>query len=230
MKLLYCLIIIAIVTSCAPESEFNVLESYNYFPMAKGEERTYEWIKTNWAVGVASKPDTVLVKEIVTDQTEENLEKTYTIQRLIKGKNDFFFKPILTFQYLVSPREVVTTEQNIQIVELQFPLTTGSAWDQNRLNIEDPAEAEIVETFELPEKLFTKDKIKIINLFNEDSQVSTHIKNKYYAKDIGLIYTENTAIEYCQKDGVFCGKNGERIKDSGVIETLRLIEYKKANN
>lgn len=221
----YYLVPLFAIVSCTKTAdvEINPQDSYKYYPIEVGDNNLFQKVTYSYAVGQNVKIDSVLVRETVASKSVSNSDTYYVIERQTKGLNDLFFKPEAVFQVITNPKQVIKGERNVYTVLLHYPIYSGSAWNINEINGQDEKEAEIVSNADLPPKLITdKNIIKVLsdstnNLIN--FKVGCHI----FAKDIGLIYQENTDIEYCQDDNCI----GKGIIESGKREFITLLEHNK---
>jgi hypothetical protein len=211
-----------ILASCSKPLDVHTPEqSYNYFPLKVGEERQYEIIRYNYAVGLKEKIDTIYVKEKVTEKEEKNNTVTYQIVRSKRGIKELFFTPEITYKYIYSPENVINTENNQNIVQLKFPLYVGAKWNINAVNRADIKEANIVYTSEIPKDLITNNNIYKVEIEDKQTQIDYIKLYDLYAKNIGLIYTEDTHIEYCQEESCI----GKFEISSGYKTYKRLLQY-----
>jgi hypothetical protein len=218
-------LLIVVLYSCTkPIDALNPQDSYKYYPIEIGEVRLYEKVTLSYAVGEKQKIDSVMVKEIVKSKTANTNETIFIIERQTKGKNDLFFKPELVFQVIKNPKQIIAAERNIYKVLLYFPIYLGAEWNINEVNGQDEKIAEIVPTDEIPSKLFTDKNIIKVEIDDFKSIIDWNKSYSLYSKDIGLIYSEDTHLEYCQDDGCI----GKDIIESGKRVFIRLLDYTKA--
>lgn len=231
LKLTLLFTIICTVFSCTKTEkiEINPADSYEYFPIAVGDSKLYQKVTFSYAVGQKEKVDSMLVREIVTSKSISNNETYYVIERQTKGKNDFFFKPESVYQIITNPKQVINTEKNIYTILLNYPLYLGSKWNLNQINGRDEKEAEILEVVDFPKKLITDKNLLLVQSDSTNNLVDFKVSNKIFAKNIGLIFTENTLVDYCQDSDpnpkTSC--TGKYIIESGKREFFTLLEYGK---
>ncbi len=227
------LLVTAIYTlfSCTKtvEIEINPADSYEYFPIAVGDTKLYQKVTYSYAVGQKEKVDSILVREIVTSKTISNNETYFVIERQIKGKNDFFFKAESVYQIITNPKQIINTEKNIYTVLLNYPLYLGAKWNLNEINGRDEKEAEIFGVVDFPKKLITNKDLLLVQSDSTNNLVDFKVSNKIFAKNIGLIFIENTAIDYCQDSdpNPTTSCTGKYLIESGKREFLTLLEYGK---
>lgn len=227
----FFLLLISIL-SCTKTTEVdpNPKDSYKYFPIEVGDFKLFQKVVYSYAVGQKEKIDSILVKETVTSKSQSNNETYYVVERQVKGKNDFFFKPETVYQLITNPKQVINTERNIYTILLYYPIYLGAKWNINEINGQDEKEAEIVNLGKLPSKLITDKNLILVQADSTKNFVDFKVSNKIFAKNIGLIYTENSAIDYCQdanpNPATSC--TSKFIIESGKREFITLLEYGSA--
>lgn len=227
-----CLGILAIYLASCTKTEdldINPADSYQYFPIEVGDSKLYQKVTFSYAVGQKEKIDSVLVREIVTSKSKSNNETYYIIERQIKAKNDFFFRTESVYQVITNPKQIVNAERNIYTILLQFPLYLGAKWNLNEINGQDEKEVEVFDLEGFPKKLITDKDLLLVQSDSTNNLVDFKVANKVFAKNIGLIYTENTLIDYCQDSdpnpNTSC--TGKYLIESGKREFWTLLEYGK---
>ncbi len=223
------IIVIAFVLKACTYADLEVkpADSYRYFPIKLGDERIYEQITTNYAVGQNAIKDTILVKETITKKDSIDFENTFTVFREIKRKQDFEFIPDFTYLLITNPKEIISTEKNVATVRLSFPLNVGAEWNMNRLNTKDEKKALVLPAYDIPSNFLTNQKVFKLDIEDLESTVNKIKTNRYYGLDVGLLFLEDTNLEYVQdeKGGIII--NGKPKIESGQELTLRLIKYTK---
>lgn len=228
-KICFFICLSIIILSCTKTTEVdpNPKDSYLYFPIEVGDFKLFQKVVYSYAVGQKERIDSILVKETVTSKSQSNNETYYLIERQAKGKNDLFFKPEAVYQIITNPKQVINTERNIYTVLLYYPIYLGSKWDINEINGQDEKEAEIVNLGKLPAKLITNKDLILVQSDSTNNFVDFKVSNKIFAKNIGLIYSENSAIDYCQDSdpnpATSC--TSKFIIESGKREFITLLEY-----
>lgn len=220
-----------VIVSCTKTSELeiNPQDSYKYFPIEVGDYNIFQKVTYSYAVGQKVKIDSVLIKETVASKTKSNNDTYFVIERQAKGANDLFFRPEAVFQIITNPKQVIKGERNIYTILLHFPLYEGSTWNINEINGLDEKEAEIVNYKKLPPKLITEKNIIKVLSDSTNNFIDFKVGCNIFAKDIGLIYQENTNIEYCQDNNENPQNSctGKYLIESGKREFLTLLEHNK---
>jgi hypothetical protein len=217
---------IIILNSCTKplDADPNPQDSYRYFPIEVGDFKLYQKVTYSYAVGQKEKIDSVLVRETVKSKTLSNSDIYYVIEREAKGKNDLFFKAEAVYQVITNPKQVVVGERNIYKILLHYPIYEGATWNINEINGDDEQEVEVIKNDNsLPKKLITdKNIIKVLG-DSTNNAITFLVNQNLFAKDIGLIFKEQTYIEYCQDDNCI----GKGIIESGKREFWTLLEAGK---
>jgi hypothetical protein len=227
---LYLLLLFAIV-SCTKTSdvEINPQDSYKYFPIEVGDYNIFQKVTYSYAVGQKVKIDSVLVKETVASKTISNSDTYFVIERQAKGLNDLFFKPEAVFQVITNPKQVIKGERNVYTILLHYPVYLEAKWNINEINGQDEKEAEIVSYDKLPPKLITNKNIIKVLTDSTNNLIDFKVGCNIFAKDFGLIYQENTYIDYCQDSdpNPVTSCVGKFIMESGKREFITLLEHNK---
>lgn len=227
ISLKYILVIfLLVVLSCTKTEEIdpNPQDSYKYFPIEVDDFKLYQKVTYSYAVGQKEKIDSVLVKEIVKSKTVDNNNTYYVIERQVKGKNDFFFKPELVYQLITNPAQVIKAERNVYTIFLQYPIFAGSEWNINKINGRDEEKVEIIKNVKLlPKKLITDKNVFTVLGDSTNNFITFKVNQNVFAKDFGLIFSEKTDIEYCQEDNCL----GKGQIESGKREFYNLLEIGK---
>lgn len=231
-RMIFMVNVLLMGISCTKTQEVdpNPQDSYQYFPMEVGDFKLYQKVIYSYAVGQKEKIDSTLVKETVTSKTISNSDTYYIIERQARGKNDLFFKQEAVYQVVTNPKQVINGERNIYTVLLHYPIYEGSTWDINEINGQDEKEVEILKPDkEIPANLITnKNLIRVLG-DSTNNAITFLVNQKFFAKNIGLIYSEKTEIDYCQDndENPKTSCTGKGIIESGKREFWNLLEYGK---
>ncbi len=219
------------VISCTKTQEVdpNPKDSYRYFPIAVGDYKIYQKVTFSYVVGQKEKKDTILIKETVASKSQNNGDNYFVVERQVKAKNDLFFKSESVFQYIINPKEVISTDKNLYTLLLQFPIYSGAKWNQNILNTQNGTELEVVPYKTLPKNLITDKNLLKVQGDSTNNLVTYLVDYHLFSKDIGMVYKEKTDIAYCQDDDPNSKTSctGKYIIQSGKREFYTLIEYGK---
>lgn len=116
-------------------------------------------------------------------------------------------------------------EGNTPYVKLTFPVKTGLTWDGNAFNTSDPMYYRYsdVEMMDAPTESLNAQLIQVVQSDYDDQIILKDFRHEIYAKGIGLVFKENSILEYCQEPDCF----GKKEISSGTVFQQTLIEYGK---
>jgi hypothetical protein len=205
-------LILLILFSCGDNSEHPKQDLFSgYFPLQVGAYQIYDVED----VQIRQNVETVLVyqlKIIATDsfQNEES-GYTYVLSRFKRTDESAPWTTLGTWSARITNREVIVNEGNIPFVRLILPLTTGQKWNGNELNTlggDDNCgsvttvscdQFEITsfnESFELNGTTYDNT-ITVMEENDPDLLVKNDVRKSVYASGVGLIYVDNTVLNYC---------------------------------
>ncbi|TDB65795.1 hypothetical protein [Arundinibacter roseus] len=218
------ILVLYICLSCEPPTE-ELRADYSYFPLETGLFVEYQVRESHYSVAGPARETTYYLKERCGDtfQTHNGGEHV-RIERFRKNSPTAAWLPDSVWSARLLPDRAIRTENNRAFIKLIFPLTSQTTWNGNALN-ELPSElykanfeTENLSGFEssLPRPLTVVQR-------QDSSIISLYRKSEQYAPGIGLIYRENTALEYCQEPS--CLGSG-RI-NSGHRKIQQMVAYGK---
>ncbi|MEO7992192.1 MAG: hypothetical protein ABI663_21755 [Chryseolinea sp.] len=213
------------MSSCDPSSiEKEADIGKDYFPMMKGHFQIYD---VNEIIYTLGDPDTFIyqLKTVVIDSFL-NSESTYTyvIHRSVRDDASEPWEYKDTWSSRLVNGQVIESEENIDFVKLVVPFEVGIKWNGNAFN---NLEAENYELESSESKTFNDvtfaDCITIKQKDNQDFIVNLEKRSESYAKNVGLVYRENTQLFYCTDTNSGC--IGQQIVDEGTIYKQTFVEH-----
>jgi hypothetical protein len=131
---LYLFTVCLFFASCREEKEFLQMDSIeDFYPLQVGKSITYRLDSTIFArSGTVIEVHKYQVKHTVIQETEDNGQKAYLVQRLINNENAT--GPWVnngTYLVIPSSRKVETLDNNLRVVNLQAPLRQDFSWKGN---------------------------------------------------------------------------------------------------
>jgi hypothetical protein len=223
------------LVSCSGTLSDNITpeEGLLYAKFKVGEQRLYQVVKKSYPVGQKVVIDSFQLKETIQAEIlNPDGSKTYQTLREIKRKADFQFVPSIQYYQTVSYKELVSSEANIQKILLRFPLNYGAEWNINELNTGDEKKVIILKpSKEVTDLVNTKKDLLMVEIEDFDDNLTA--KNKQilvFSKNIGLVYHENTQLEYCyiNEETVRPCNPNKKVISSGFEEVRNLIKYTPA--
>ncbi|HEX9651147.1 MAG TPA: hypothetical protein VGA21_11340 [Cyclobacteriaceae bacterium] len=246
-KLLWISYLLIIFISCQEPTFVNSRGSldWDFLPLEVGVISTYELNRVSY-LGRLIEPEVeqfLLREEIVEKQVFADGSSLFTILESIPDLNgDWIPKKYFTIRHEFG--SAISVIDNIETVELQFPLLNGFRWE-GRYSLNDcPDGGEYCDYFEVADrdKEFTAGGItypKTARIIRQNTQDPLQITEDLvefavYAQNIGLIYSETNQLEYascrnnqnadcCCPDNILCTLCAGEI-EFGFMEKKTLIE------
>jgi hypothetical protein len=220
-----------IILGCTKNSEVISPEDGRlYGKLEVGQIRIYQAVKKTYLVGPKLVIDSFLVRETI-QSVVQNTDGSMAYQTLreVKRKNDFQYTANLQYIQTTSPKELVSTEQNIPRVLLRYPLNYGAEWNINEQNNLDENKVFLLKPNEtILAKFANKKDLLMIEIDDfDDDLTSKNLQLMVFSKTEGLIYNENTQLEYCyiNEERVRPCDPNKKIISSGFDEQKTLIEF-----
>lgn len=211
-KYLLFFALVMFVWACSEDNDIISKNDRDYFPMQVGAYYVYDIQETRYTP-IDGREDFLYQSKIsVTDSFTNNAGgTTYVLQRETKIEGESQFKYLDTWSVRSEPTQVVVSEGNISFVRLAFPLSKGRQWNGNALNTLGGEEScgddstfscdiyeigDIGFQFDLNGEVLDET-IEVIQNNNIDLIVKQDVRKEIYVRNIGLVYKENTILEYC---------------------------------
>jgi hypothetical protein len=166
------------------------------------------------------------LKELVTDSAK-NAEAgfTYTIHRYTRADSTQMWVDLDTWTARTNSNQVVVAESNTPYLKFIFPLVEKSVWNVNAYN-NLGKDYDTLRNLHQPFVLDNGNKVQ--NTFSAqrdsvDRILYYYSRKEVYASSVGLIYSENTQLEYFNNTDFSCF--GHQVAKSGSIYLQSLISY-----
>jgi hypothetical protein len=217
----YLFLFITILLLSCQNQESNPLAGAEYSPVEIGNFWIYDVKSEVYSLTEKAVFQNYQIKEKVGVEISKN---TFTIEVSRRNSNTEPWKPLANSWIEIRPDAQIKAEGSSNIVLLKYPISQNAVWwTSEQVNTKQNQTS--IRNFGLNYDVMGKSYSPTISVYqkNDSSLVETNRSFAVFAKNIGQIYKENTAIAYCQNtDCVGKGKpdNGFRIKQS-------LISYGK---
>lgn len=196
-------------------------KGYSYFPLKKGLYHIYDVERTTYVLG---NPGTVIyqLKTLVVDSflNAEN-GYTYVIHRSVRDTEQDEWQYVDSWSIRSSARETLVQIQNLPVLNLKYPVRKGLEWDCNVYNTLDKNEFRIedIQASKTYGDVVFDDCLSITQEDNDDYVVFLDQRHEVYARNIGLVYKDSTALQYCSQPDCI----GQEVVNQGVIykQTIR---------
>lgn len=222
LKLLISFFGISLFIRCEKDIDMPISD-YQYFPITIGQYQIYE--VTESLYNISNEP--VYLKYFLKERISESYEnpaseKIYKIERFKKQTMGQAWKIDSVWTTQLMTNKAIRTENNITFVKMYFPIQTSQFWNKNQLN-SYPEQKIKYENKGLDFKIDTQVYSNTISVvIKDDSTLLTKNKNfEIYAPSFGMIYLENTNLEYCQTSPSCIGKG---LIEFGKDQKMKLIE------
>ncbi|AWV99206.1 hypothetical protein [Arcticibacterium luteifluviistationis] len=213
-RILYFLGILALY---ACTDSVDAEKAANYFPLEDGLFWEYQVVNVQYSLTEAPKNNSYFLKE----KLSEISENEYKIEQYTKQNSSDSWTLSATAVYSQNANKIIRTDAGVSKVILFANPTEGLSWNQNELNT---LEEKTVNVAAIKENFNSFSNTVQVVERKDSSLISKDYIYAVYANDIGLIYQENTDIEFCQSNADCIG-SGQI--DSGISYKATLIESGK---
>ncbi len=164
------------------------------FNLARNEVQIFEVSQTDYALDDEPLTTKFFIKETVVDIQEKPNERTYVIERYRSENEVGPWQIERVYQLKQTPAELIEIGER-PIVRLVFPVVENATFDVNRYN----SSPESLATYKVGSQLFDASE-GAFSVFqtNDSTLISLNRIVDVYTTTGGLIYKENTAVDYCQ--------------------------------
>jgi hypothetical protein len=171
----------------------------------QGDSRVYDVISEKYAIGSSPAKSKFQIKESITQVTH------HSSHQLIE--QDIYTRPDSTKEWMFVEKQILklypdrlirqTSEGIFQ--DLVFPVFKDNKWDLSTSKIEAKAKySDTNAAFEINKKTYQN--CTIVSVFNISSLINLRKQQDVYSPSFGLIYRENTDLNYCQSTPSCIGK------------------------
>lgn len=220
---LWIVSLFAVLMGCESDEVVVSDPGYAYFPLRKGLFQIYEVERTQYVLG---NPNTVTyqLKTVVVDSFL-NAEQTYTyvMHRSMRYTELENWKYIDSWSIRSGDTETVLQIENLPVVNMNYPVKQGLTWDGNKYNTLGKNMYSIVSVnvAEILGMLTFDDCLTVQQEDNDDYIVFLDQRKEIYARNIGLVYKDSTALHYCNQPECL----GEEQVEEGVIYKQTILSY-----
>lgn len=198
--LLFPFLALALPISCNkdPVLEPPVAMHYNYYPVIKGSSVNYQVdsIVYDDFRGTIDTFHYSITDKIVKEVKNKNDTSIYRVERYFRKNDTSRIQKTQVYTIKTTPRNIQTFQNNQRVIDLVFPVTSGSDWNGNAFN-------------SLEEENFHYSKVHqsySVNGHNFDSTVTVIRKDKenlihrgydqeVYASGTGMVFKEVLQLE-----------------------------------
>jgi len=203
----------------------NERVGFDFFPLETGLFRTYQVEQVDFSL-VSSDTTNYQLQEVLVDSflNVEN-DYTYILHRLRRPNDSVEWELDSVWTTRRTGSFAVTTENNISIVKLVFPIKRDVEWDGNILSSRTSEIFRYEDVFEplaIGDTTF-ESTVKVIQSDLEDNLIMRDEREEIYARGIGLIRKDFVVLNFCAREDCL----GQGIIESGQVQKFDLIGYGK---
>ena len=195
----FLLVMILFAGGCRPVSEL-LSPGQDYFPLEAGRYIIYDVSEHQYSLAATVPTKRAYqLKELVgaayTDVTGQQAYRLLRYRRLAEGQP---WQADSIWSARLVGNEAVRTENGLDFVKLQFPLSDRLRWNGNRYNAVGEDEYEARNSGQ-PYGVLGKEFSETVTVVaQQDSTLLSQDKRiDVYARQVGLIYKERTQFQYC---------------------------------
>jgi hypothetical protein len=224
----FIILFVFICLSCNSETSEpdDTRLGFVFFPLETGLFKIYQVEQIDYRLTGEKDTSKYLLKEAVVDSFRNEMDEyTYILYRFSRNLQENKWNIDSAWTAKRSPRQAITIENNIPFVKLIFPLREGASWDGNSYNtlgVENYTMVNVNKNFNSEFNNFDNT-VTIIQKDNEDMIISLDRRKEIYGQNVGLVYKESLALNFCAQ--VHCIGKGEI--ESGKSFKMTLIENGK---
>lgn len=197
----------------------------NFYPLDRKSKIEYEVVEEYYGILNGKSEKKYYLQEVVGDSVGKIYNvPVFRIERYKRlGLNDSWKIDSVWTSYKL-PDRAVKVENNVPMVKLIFPIELGMSWNVNLYNSFRPEYCQLTNSqFSYTVANYSNKAIEITQKY-DSSAVILQKKKEIYLSNVGMIYKENTNLNYCQSSTECIGKG--KI-DSGFRIIYRAINYSK---
>ncbi len=230
-----CILLLVSIFACDSHEAVPVRTGAEFVPMRVGAYWEYSMMETTISP-VSGQVNTLTELRVeVLDSVINDEEVTYVLGRWTRDQGAAVWVATETWSVRQSEFRWIIQQGNVPFVKLSFPLTEGKTWNGNMLNSLGGTEAcpdgtdgcdmylssNLQKPFEITGSISYDDTVTIVENEEEDPIVGKDIRKTIYAKGVGLVYLEITALEYCTVGSCI----GLQVVENGYILKQILTTY-----
>lgn len=220
----FLLVLLLCVGSCRPVSD-PIPSGSDYFPLETGQYVIYNVEENQYALSATAPVlRAYQLKELVgasyTDVTGQRAYRLLRYRRSVEGQP---WQADSVWSARLVDSEAIRTENGIDFIKLQFPVSDRLRWNGNGYNAvgEDEYEAQNSgQAYRVLDKQFPE---TVTVVAQQDSTLLAQDKRiEVYARQVGLIYKERIQFQYCSSTPACIGSYQI---DYGIRQIYRIHSF-----
>ncbi|UFH52806.1 hypothetical protein [Spirosoma sp. KNUC1025] len=220
------LAVLFLLLGCQPTPTEPVMSDHDYFPLETGRYVIYDVQQEQYALNSAPTLKTYQLKEVIgTTYTDVTVQTAYRLMRYRRLTESQPWQADSVWSARIINNEVVRTENGRDLVKLLLPVNGPEAWNGNRHNSSEPDDY-VTRNIGLPYDVLGKQYSETVTVVEQDDSTLTMQDKRIavYARQIGLIYKEQTQLQFCTATPACTGHSQI---DYGIRQVYRIRTYGK---
>ncbi|MBS1979075.1 MAG: hypothetical protein JST46_17015 [Bacteroidetes bacterium] len=224
-----------LLTTCQSREVSPAISGAEYFPLSVGTYWIYDVTETNISQVNGQTNDIYQLMLSVTDTVHMSGEILFKVVRSRRPDASAGWSVVDTWSFRKNDLRAVIQEGNISYVVMTFPMTEGKTWDGNALNnlggidkcsdgtrhCDNYSSIQLMKRFD-GTGIAYDDTVTVLESNEDDKTTGKDIRKSVYGRAVGLVYHEETVLEYCTQYDSCIGK---QIVDSGHILKQTITSY-----
>lgn len=187
-----CLCVSLMLLSC---SERNTSPTPDFsFELDLNETQVFAVNETNYAINDEPITTTYFIRETVVEIAERTNETTYTVERYRRVKESDQWLITKVYKLRKTPAELIEIGE-LPIVKLTFPVIENASFNLNKYN-----SSEVLNATYLNVNSNFNEFTNTYSVYQANDSTLINLNRVFdvYSPSEGLIYKENTVVDYCQ--------------------------------
>lgn len=206
-QVLIFLIMLGVGASCQTDKAEPMPDGSAYFPLDSGDYWVYQITQETYFPATPVKKSVYQLQQRISSSYVKNGQLYFLLEESIKRSEQTGFQLSAVKTVYKNLKEVVSAERNVPLLKLLFPISTGTSWNINTYN----ANADTLLHYEDTGKAFSVGNLKFDQTIsvvgaNDSTLVNQERYRQVYAPNVGLVFSENVSLAYCQSTPDCIGK------------------------
>ncbi|MCF2491177.1 hypothetical protein [Dyadobacter sp. CY347] len=211
---------------CCKKSDGPSTNGYEYLPLEVGRFTTYDVSQATYSAGktVPVVSNWQEKDEVISSSEGSDGSLIFVVARSSRKAESEYWQKVKEYTITRSPDKVLTSIDNVSVFSLAFPVANRIEWNGNSYNNREKQTfryEDVDKPFDLKDQRFGNT-LNVVER-KDSSVINKYIGQKRYAQQVGLIFEEQIALEYCQTPD--CLENDKQIIESGFSLKKTINQY-----
>ena len=215
------LMMLGLGVSCQTNNADPKPDDLTYFPLDSGDYWVYQVTQETYFPNTPVKKSVYQLQQRISSSYINNGQLYFLLEESIKRSEQAGFQLSAVKTVYKNLKEVVSAERNVPLLKLAFPIAPTTSWNINTYN----ANPDTLLRYEDTRNVFSVGNLKFDQTVsvlgtNDSTLVNQERYRRVYAPNVGLIFSENVSLAYCQSTPDCIGK---AIIESGTKQKWELV-------